>query len=105
MLAEEVEERNRNINCKILKVQSGETTLHTSFLDEAMAMIYMAMSTSLGAYFPSPYLTVYPTRPFNGDHSHGSVEFTRCVFHIAWPGSVPEVFKNIGKATTTMVIN
>jgi hypothetical protein len=43
--------------------------------------------------------------PFNGNHSHGSVEFPRRVFHVAWPGSVPKAFKNIRKATATMVIN
>jgi len=105
MLAETVEERKRKINRKILQVQSGESNTPHPFLYEAMAMIRMATSTSLGAYFPSIRLMVYPMHPFNGDHSLGSVEFLRRVFHVAWPGSVPKVFKNIRNATATMVIN
>jgi hypothetical protein len=93
MLAETIEERKRKINCKILQVHSGERNTHTPFLCEAMATILLATSTSLGACFPLIHLVVYPTRPFNGDHSLGSVEFPRHVFHVAWPGSVPKVFK------------
>jgi hypothetical protein len=70
-----------------------KATHRTPFLYEAMATILMATSTSLGACFPSIHLAVYPTRPFNGDHSLGSVEFPRLVFHVAWPSSVPKVFK------------
>ena len=70
-----------------------------------MATIHMATSTSVGAYFPLMRLTVYPMRPFNGDHLLGSIEFPRRVFHVAWPVSVPKAFKNIEKTTITMVIN
>ena len=103
MLADIVEERKGKINCKILQVQSGKSNTPHLFLYEAIAMICMAMSTFLGACFPSIRLAVYPTRPFNGDHSLGSIEFPRHVFHVAWPRSVPKAFKNIGKATITRV--
>jgi hypothetical protein len=87
------------------KFRVEKATHRTLFLYEAMATICMATSTSLGAYFPSPRLAVYPTCSFNGDHLHGSIELLRHKFHVAWPASVPKAFKNIGKATTTMVVN
>ena len=97
-------ERERS-TAKFCKFRVEKATNRTPFLYEAMAMIRMATSTSLGAYFLSPHLAAYPTHPFNGDHSHGSVEFPRVLFHVAWPGSIPKAFKNIGKATATMVMN
>jgi hypothetical protein len=105
MLAEKVEERKRKMNYKILQVQCGESITPYPFLYEAMATIRMATSTSLGAYFSSICLAVYPTRPFNGNHSLGSIELPMRVFHVAWPGSVPKVLKNIGNTTATMVAN
>jgi hypothetical protein len=66
---------------------------------------YVLISTSQATYFPSIRLAMYPTCPFNGDHLLRSVKFPRRVFHVAWPSSVPKVFKNIGNATTIMVIN
>jgi hypothetical protein len=97
-------ERERSI-AKFCKFRVEKATHRTPFLFEAVATIHMATSTSLGTYFPSIHLAMYPTCPFNGDHSLGSVKFPRHVFHVAWPGSVPKVFKNIENATTTMVIN
>jgi hypothetical protein len=97
-------ERERS-TAKFCKLRAQKETHHTSFLYEAMTMIHMATSTSLGTCFLSIRLAVYPMRPFNGDHSLGSVEFLRRVFHIAWLGSVPKVFKNIENTTATMVIN
>ena len=105
MLAEEVEEERDRSTAKFCKFRVEKATHPSPFLYEAMATIRMATSTSLGAYFPLIRLAVYPTHPFNGDHSLGSVEFPRRVFHVAWLGSVPKVFKNIGDAPTTMVIN
>jgi hypothetical protein len=100
LLAEIVEERKRKINYKILQVQSGESNTPHPPLYEAMVTIHMATSTTLGTCFLSIHLTVTQRV-----HSLGSIEFLRRVFHIAWLGSVPKVFKNIGNVTTTMVIN
>ena len=76
-------ERERS-TVKFCKFRVEKATHRTPFLYEAMATIRMAMLTSLGAYFSSPRLAAYLTRPFNGGHSHGSIEFPRRLFHVAW---------------------
>ena len=97
-------ERERS-TAKFCKFRVEKATHRTPFLYKAMATIHMATLTSLGICFLSICLAVYPTHPFNVDHSLGSVEFPRRVFHVALPGSVHKAFKNIGNTTATMVIN
>jgi hypothetical protein len=58
-------ERERS-TAKFCMLSVQKATHCTSFLYEAMAMIRMATSTSLGACFLSIRLAVYPTHPFNG---------------------------------------
>ena len=105
MLAETMKKERERSTAKFCKFRVEKATHCTPFLYKAMTMIHMATSTSQGACFLLTCLAVYPMHPFNGDHSLGGVEFPRHIFHVAWPGSVPKAFKNIGNTTATMVIN